>query len=218
MSEHRPEALGTAGGRHRSRYRETCPISRSLPMRTPGTSQAPRFTPLPMSSPTRKFRIRTRSAPAGGGPRTPAIVQGIPCPTNRPPDAPRAAEAPAGDAGRNARDCVQESGRPRGHVMGVRTWVSDWPVYRQLTGSDPLARGRAAISTHAAAQAAHQHRRTGGSLHLSVLRGRLWPADLRQGRQGRPDRGRSRLAHQPRPPLPEGVCHPSAHHRLRAAP
>lgn len=32
--------------------------------------------------------------------------------------------------------------------MGVRTWVSDWPVYRQLTGSDPLARGRAAVSAH----------------------------------------------------------------------
>ncbi|MFF1516090.1 formate dehydrogenase [Streptomyces sp. NPDC058305] len=30
--------------------------------------------------------------------------------------------------------------------MGVRTWVSDWPVYRQLTGSDPLGRGRAAMS------------------------------------------------------------------------
>ncbi|WP_392839068.1 TIGR03557 family F420-dependent LLM class oxidoreductase [Streptomyces sp. LN500] len=32
--------------------------------------------------------------------------------------------------------------------MGVRTWVSDWPVYRQLTGTDPLGRGRAAVTAH----------------------------------------------------------------------
>ena len=30
--------------------------------------------------------------------------------------------------------------------MGVRTWISDWPVYRQLTGTDPLGRGAAAKS------------------------------------------------------------------------
>ena len=30
--------------------------------------------------------------------------------------------------------------------MGVRTWIEGWPVYRQLTGSDPLGRGRAAQS------------------------------------------------------------------------
>src|SRR3954462_6150388 len=30
--------------------------------------------------------------------------------------------------------------------MGVRTWVSDWPAFRQVTGSDPLGRGRAAMS------------------------------------------------------------------------
>lgn len=28
--------------------------------------------------------------------------------------------------------------------MGVRTWVQQWPVYRQLTGTDPLGRGAAA--------------------------------------------------------------------------
>lgn len=33
--------------------------------------------------------------------------------------------------------------------MGVRTWVSEWPVSRQLTGSDPLGRGRAAMSPRA---------------------------------------------------------------------
>jgi formate dehydrogenase major subunit len=30
--------------------------------------------------------------------------------------------------------------------MGVRTWIQDWPVYRQLTGDDPLGRGAAAVS------------------------------------------------------------------------
>ena len=31
-------------------------------------------------------------------------------------------------------------------LMGVRTWIRDWPVYRQLTGTDPLGRGAAAQS------------------------------------------------------------------------
>jgi len=30
--------------------------------------------------------------------------------------------------------------------MGVRTWIGQWPVYRQLTGTDPLGRGSAAQS------------------------------------------------------------------------
>jgi formate dehydrogenase major subunit len=30
--------------------------------------------------------------------------------------------------------------------MGVRTWIEGWPVYRQLTGTDPLGRGAAAQS------------------------------------------------------------------------
>jgi formate dehydrogenase major subunit len=30
--------------------------------------------------------------------------------------------------------------------MGVRTWIQDWPVYRQLSGGDPLGRGAAARS------------------------------------------------------------------------
>ena len=30
--------------------------------------------------------------------------------------------------------------------MGVRTWIESWPVYRQLTGDDPLGRGTAARS------------------------------------------------------------------------
>jgi formate dehydrogenase major subunit len=30
--------------------------------------------------------------------------------------------------------------------VGVRTWIESWPVYRQLTGDDPLGRGSAAES------------------------------------------------------------------------
>lgn len=30
--------------------------------------------------------------------------------------------------------------------MGVRTWIESWPVYRQLTGTDPLGCGSAAQS------------------------------------------------------------------------
>lgn len=30
--------------------------------------------------------------------------------------------------------------------MGVKTWVESWPVYRQLSGPDPLGRGAAASS------------------------------------------------------------------------
>jgi formate dehydrogenase major subunit len=33
-----------------------------------------------------------------------------------------------------------------GYGMGVRTWIAGWPVYRQLTGTDPLGRGAAAKS------------------------------------------------------------------------
>jgi formate dehydrogenase major subunit len=35
---------------------------------------------------------------------------------------------------------------PGGRVPSVKTWLDAWPVYRQLTGSDPLGRGRAARS------------------------------------------------------------------------
>lgn len=34
--------------------------------------------------------------------------------------------------------------------MGVRRWLDAWPVYRQLTGTDPLGRGRAARSARSA--------------------------------------------------------------------
>jgi formate dehydrogenase major subunit len=32
--------------------------------------------------------------------------------------------------------------------VGVRTFIEGWPVYRQLTGTDPLGRGTAAESPH----------------------------------------------------------------------
>jgi formate dehydrogenase major subunit len=34
--------------------------------------------------------------------------------------------------------------------VSVRTWIGEWPVYRQLTGSDPLGRGKAAQSPRSA--------------------------------------------------------------------
>ena len=34
--------------------------------------------------------------------------------------------------------------------MGLRTLIEGWPVYRQLTGADPLGRGAAAKSSHSA--------------------------------------------------------------------
>jgi formate dehydrogenase major subunit len=33
-----------------------------------------------------------------------------------------------------------------GRVPHVKTWLESWPVYRQLTGADPLGRGKAARS------------------------------------------------------------------------
>jgi len=35
--------------------------------------------------------------------------------------------------------------------VGVRTWIEGWPVYRQLTGTDPLGLGAAAQSPRSAA-------------------------------------------------------------------
>jgi formate dehydrogenase major subunit len=35
---------------------------------------------------------------------------------------------------------------PDGRVPSVKTWLNSWPVYRQLTGTDPLGRGKAARS------------------------------------------------------------------------
>ncbi len=34
--------------------------------------------------------------------------------------------------------------------MGMKRWIGAWPVYRQLTGTDPLGRGKAAQSARSA--------------------------------------------------------------------
>jgi formate dehydrogenase major subunit len=50
--------------------------------------------------------------------------------------------------------------------MGVRTWIRDWPVYRQLTGTDPLGRGAAAQSDRSKALTARTE--TADSMARSV--------------------------------------------------
>src|SRR4051812_28937000 len=57
------------------------------------------------------------------------------------------------EAGRRSSRCspgidpVQAArGWARVDHVGVRTWIEGWPVYRQLTGTDPLGRGAAAKS------------------------------------------------------------------------
>jgi formate dehydrogenase major subunit len=44
------------------------------------------------------------------------------------------------------RRVVVPKGETGGRVRWVKTWLDAWPVYRQLTGSDPLGRGKAARS------------------------------------------------------------------------
>jgi len=50
--------------------------------------------------------------------------------------------------------------------MGVRTWIGHWPVYRQLTGTDPLGRGAAAQSDRSKALTARTE--TADSMARSV--------------------------------------------------
>ena len=87
--------------------------------------------------------------------------------------------------------------------MGIRHRIEDqvrsWPVYRQLTGTDRLGRGEAAKSRASGRLAPRTaDGRPRGQVGLPVLRGRLRPERLRQGRAGHPDRGRPRLPGQPR--------------------
>jgi formate dehydrogenase major subunit len=42
--------------------------------------------------------------------------------------------------------CLDRYLRGRRRLVGVRTFIEGWPVYRQLTGTDPLGRGAAAKS------------------------------------------------------------------------
>ena len=58
--------------------------------------------------------------------------------------------------------------------MGVRTWLDSWPVYRQLTGADPLGPGHGGpVAALARPRAAHRDGRPGGPLRLPLLRRRL---------------------------------------------
>ena len=68
--------------------------------------------------------------------------------------------------------------------MGVRTWLESWPVYRQLTGTDPLGRGAAAQSPRSRGARRRAPATADRVAHsrLPVLRGRLRPAGVRQGR------------------------------------
>jgi formate dehydrogenase major subunit len=50
--------------------------------------------------------------------------------------------------------------------MGVRTWIEEWPIYRQLTGTDPLGRGAAAKSPRSASLTART--KTADSMARSV--------------------------------------------------
>jgi formate dehydrogenase major subunit len=40
----------------------------------------------------------------------------------------------------------ERASRPGGKLPDVKTWLDAWPVFRQLTGDDPLGRGKAARS------------------------------------------------------------------------
>jgi formate dehydrogenase major subunit len=52
------------------------------------------------------------------------------------------------------------------NLMGVRTWIEGWPVYRQLTGTDPLGRGAAVQSDRSKALTARTE--TADSMARSV--------------------------------------------------
>ena len=96
-----------------------------------------------------------------------------------------------------------EAGPSTGSSPGPIRWAGAAPPRRRA---------------HRAPQTPHVTRRPGGQVHLPVLRGRLRTAGLRQGRAGRADRGRPRLARQPRAAVPQGLRHAPAHHRRRPPP
>ena len=102
--------------------------------------------------------------------------------------------------------------------MDIKKLVESWPVYRQLTGADPLGRGKAARSQarRRALTAAHRDRRPRRAVRLPLLRRRLRAEGLRQGREGRPDRGRPGLPDLPRPAVPQGLGQQAAGHQPAA--
>ena len=119
--------------------------------------------------------------------------------------------------------CPGKQSRPRGYASGERcvraltlaprsfcracgrvTVASDEqapadrPVPAPARGRSTRAGPRRAVGPLRAAGGAHPDRRQGRPVGLPVLRGRLRPEGVRQGREGHPDRGRSRLADLPR--------------------
>lgn len=44
------------------------------------------------------------------------------------------------------RQADERRAQPSGKLTSVKTWLDAWPVFRQLTGDDPLGRGKAARS------------------------------------------------------------------------
>ena len=78
-------------------------------------------------------------------------------------------------------------------------------------------RERGAVGALARPDAADRDGRPGRPVGLPLLRGRLRPAGLRQGRAGHPDRGRSRQPDLARPAVPEGLGHQAAASTARCA-
>ena len=71
---------------------------------------------------------------------------------------------------------------------------------------------RRGLAPYGRPQTAYGHRRPCRQVGLPLLRGRLRTAGVRQGRHGRADRGRPRLARQPGAAVPQGLGHAPAHH------
>ena len=95
--------------------------------------------------------------------------------------------------------------------MDVKKTFLSWPVVRQLQTGDFLGRGPAVTSERTRSpRAAHVDGRPGGAERVPLLRGGLRAARLRQGREGRPDRGRPGLAGLARTPVSQGFCQRAA--------
>ena len=103
--------------------------------------------------------------------------------------------------------------------MGLRRWVSSWPVYRQLTGPDTLGRGRAAESPRSASLAPRTSTadRAVDSVcpYCAVGCAQLVYAPDEQVIQieGNPD-----SPDFPRPAVPQGLGQRAAGHRTAAGP
>ena len=69
--------------------------------------------------------------------------------------------------------------------MGVRRWLGSWPLVRQLSDRRPARRAGQPLKSNRTREPApaHRDRRPGRQVGLPVLRGRLRPERLRQGRR-----------------------------------